>query len=196
MRAYLFCVYAHTNTMPRPALATRTNTLHAFVRPQQKLISFLSTPLDQKPKRRLEAEDHQPRSKRLRVEECSDSESEETEGEFEYPDEEDAFMENVSVAHARARISTPFNLLTRQIMSASVHPRVHFRMSSHIHAFFCLTVFVPASTLPILQSFVSSNKSDVFRCHSIGDDNYMTPPYACSYSHSKFSSGHMPYVLT
>src|SRR5258708_2866514 len=46
----------------------------------------------------------------------------------------------------------------------------------------------PDSTLPILQSFVSSNKSDVFKCHSVGDDTYMTPPYACSYSHSKFSS--------
>ncbi|KAJ7774271.1 WD40 repeat-like protein [Mycena maculata] len=45
------------------------------------------------------------------------------------------------------------------------------------------------STLPILQSFVSSNKSDVFRCQSVLYDSFLTPPYACSYSHSARSGG-------
>ncbi|KAF7353041.1 WD40 repeat-like protein [Mycena venus] len=45
------------------------------------------------------------------------------------------------------------------------------------------------STLPILQSFVSSNKSDVFRCHSVDDGSFLTPPYACAYSHSARSGG-------
>ncbi|KAJ7276111.1 WD40-repeat-containing domain protein [Mycena haematopus] len=45
------------------------------------------------------------------------------------------------------------------------------------------------STLPILQSFVSSNKSDVFRCHSVLDRSFLAPPYACSYSHSARSGG-------
>lgn len=31
---------------------------------------------------------------------------------------------------------------------------------------------------------MSSHKSDVFKCQSIGDDTYLTPPYACSYAHS------------
>ncbi|KAJ6629249.1 WD40-repeat-containing domain protein [Mycena sp. CBHHK59/15] len=45
------------------------------------------------------------------------------------------------------------------------------------------------STLPILQSFVSANKSDMFRCQSLFDDSFLTPPYACSYSHSAKSGG-------
>ncbi|KAJ7873264.1 WD40-repeat-containing domain protein, partial [Mycena olivaceomarginata] len=46
------------------------------------------------------------------------------------------------------------------------------------------------STLPILQSFVSSNKSDVFRCQSVVlDGSFLAPPYACSYSHSAKSGG-------
>ncbi|KAK7061471.1 WD40 repeat-like protein [Favolaschia claudopus] len=45
------------------------------------------------------------------------------------------------------------------------------------------------STLPILQSFVSSNKVDVFRCHSVLEGSFMAPPYACSYSHSAQTSG-------
>ena len=111
----------------RSALATRTNTLHALGRPQQKLISFFST--DQKSKRRYEADDKQPLNKRFKAAALSESESEETEGEFEYVDDEDVVMEAVSVENARARLSTPFNMLTRQITSASVHPRKHARMS-------------------------------------------------------------------
>ncbi|KIP09174.1 hypothetical protein PHLGIDRAFT_67970, partial [Phlebiopsis gigantea 11061_1 CR5-6] len=37
---------------------------------------------------------------------------------------------------------------------------------------------------PILQSFVSSSKSDIFKCHSVHDGAYMSPPYACAYSNS------------
>jgi denticleless len=39
-------------------------------------------------------------------------------------------------------------------------------------------------TRPILQTFVSSHKSDVYKCHSIEDNSFMTLPYACSFSHS------------
>ncbi|KAG1718237.1 WD40-repeat-containing domain protein [Suillus occidentalis] len=34
----------------------------------------------------------------------------------------------------------------------------------------------------ILQSFVSSHTSDVFKCHSRTVDSFVTPPYACAYS--------------
>ncbi|KAL0581957.1 hypothetical protein V5O48_000014 [Marasmius crinis-equi] len=40
----------------------------------------------------------------------------------------------------------------------------------------------------ILQSFVSSNKSDVFKWDAL-DDGFINPPYACSYSHSAKSGG-------
>ncbi|PCH41376.1 WD40 repeat-like protein [Wolfiporia cocos MD-104 SS10] len=38
------------------------------------------------------------------------------------------------------------------------------------------------STRPILQSFVSSNKTDLFKCHS-DSDAFFSVPYACAYSH-------------
>ncbi|KAI6101563.1 hypothetical protein EDD16DRAFT_388555 [Pisolithus croceorrhizus] len=34
----------------------------------------------------------------------------------------------------------------------------------------------------ILQSFVSSHKSDVYTCHSLSNNHFVTPPYACAYS--------------
>ncbi|KAJ7117351.1 cell division cycle protein cdt2 [Mycena crocata] len=53
------------------------------------------------------------------------------------------------------------------------------------------------STLPILKSFVSSNKSDVFRCHSVLDNSFLSPPYACSYSNSARSGAtHLLAVAT
>lgn len=44
----------------------------------------------------------------------------------------------------------------------------------------CLTLAV--SSRNILQSFVSSHTSDVFKCHSRTVDSFLTPPYACAYS--------------
>ncbi|KAI0080718.1 WD40 repeat-like protein [Panus rudis PR-1116 ss-1] len=39
------------------------------------------------------------------------------------------------------------------------------------------------SSTSLLQSFVSSNKTDLYKCHSIVDDgSYFTLPYACAYS--------------
>ncbi|KAJ3562649.1 hypothetical protein NP233_g9441 [Leucocoprinus birnbaumii] len=42
---------------------------------------------------------------------------------------------------------------------------------------------VEVSTRPILQSFVSSLKSDVYTCQSLRANAFLTPPYACAYSH-------------
>ncbi|KAF8138254.1 WD40-repeat-containing domain protein [Boletus edulis] len=36
---------------------------------------------------------------------------------------------------------------------------------------------------PILQSFVSSHRSDGFKCSSLADDTFVTPPYACAFSY-------------
>ncbi|KAF9468992.1 WD40-repeat-containing domain protein [Collybia nuda] len=51
--------------------------------------------------------------------------------------------------------------------------------------------YFPQPTRPILQSFVSSNKSDVFRCQSTDINTYLTLPYACSYTHGA-KQGHLP----
>ncbi|KAJ4472242.1 WD40-repeat-containing domain protein [Lentinula aciculospora] len=48
------------------------------------------------------------------------------------------------------------------------------------------------STRSILQSFVSSYKSDFFRCESV-EHGFLTPPYACSYSHSA-KAGRTPHL--
>ena len=37
----------------------------------------------------------------------------------------------------------------------------------------------------VLQSFVSSHRSDVFRCTSLADHTFVTPPYACAYSYGE-----------
>ncbi|TFY78636.1 hypothetical protein EWM64_g5376 [Hericium alpestre] len=44
-------------------------------------------------------------------------------------------------------------------------------------------------TRPILQSFVSSHKSDIFKCQSLDDGAFLTPPYACAYTHAAKMGG-------
>ncbi|KAI0332507.1 WD40 repeat-like protein [Cubamyces sp. BRFM 1775] len=50
------------------------------------------------------------------------------------------------------------------------------------NAFLIYSTLVPSR--PILQSFVSSNKSNVFRCHSDNVGSFVNIPYACSYSNA------------
>ncbi|KAF5364003.1 hypothetical protein D9756_000821 [Leucocoprinus leucothites] len=45
------------------------------------------------------------------------------------------------------------------------------------------------STRPVLESFVSSLKSDVYTCQSLHANSFLTPPYACAYSHAAKSGG-------
>ncbi|KXN87912.1 hypothetical protein AN958_07922 [Leucoagaricus sp. SymC.cos] len=45
------------------------------------------------------------------------------------------------------------------------------------------------STRPILQSFVSCLKSDLHTCQSLNTNAFLTPPYACAYSHMARSGG-------
>ncbi|KAM6495599.1 WD40 repeat-like protein [Amanita muscaria] len=54
-----------------------------------------------------------------------------------------------------------------------------------LEAFKCLSV----SKRPILASFVSSHKSDVFKCQSLNGHTYLTPPYACAYTHDAKMGG-------
>lgn len=110
----------------RQALAPRTNLIHTLVGPQSKLTSFLQP--NQKSKRRLVNDEHQPQQKkRPRVETPSDSSSEETDGEYE--DDNDVAVEDPAVIQARARMRTPFILQSRYIASPGIHPRKFARMS-------------------------------------------------------------------
>ncbi|KAI5120503.1 hypothetical protein M0805_000088 [Coniferiporia weirii] len=52
-------------------------------------------------------------------------------------------------------------------------------------------------TIRVLESFVSSNKSDLFKCHSLDSGSFLTPPYACAYSYaSKRGQGSILAVAT
>lgn len=61
------------------------------------------------------------------------------------------------------------------------HTMLHLLRTASLHP-----PNVPARTiLPsrrILQSFVSSHKSDVYTCHSLTSSQFVTQPYACAYS--------------
>ncbi|KAH9050036.1 WD40-repeat-containing domain protein [Lactarius hengduanensis] len=45
-----------------------------------------------------------------------------------------------------------------------------------------MTTAVP--TRSQLRAYVSSHKTDVFKCYSERSDSFLTPPYACAYSHA------------
>ncbi|KAF9076446.1 WD40-repeat-containing domain protein [Rhodocollybia butyracea] len=57
--------------------------------------------------------------------------------------------------------------------------RVYSPLNQDINLFRGFTVY----TLPILESFVSSCQSDLFRCDAL-EHQFLTPPYACSYSNA------------
>ncbi|KAE9385670.1 WD40 repeat-like protein [Gymnopus androsaceus JB14] len=64
------------------------------------------------------------------------------------------------------------------------HARTRFRRRTcNPSRAFRSPVSYHGSTRPVLDSFVSSLKSDLFRCESV-EDGFLTPPYACAYSHS------------
>ena len=45
------------------------------------------------------------------------------------------------------------------------------------------------STRSMLRTFVSSDKADVFKCHSCETDSFITLPYACAFSHDAKRGG-------
>ncbi|KDR83394.1 hypothetical protein GALMADRAFT_235500 [Galerina marginata CBS 339.88] len=154
------------SSSPRVVLAPRTNTLKT----PQPITSghYLPTPPSyNKYKRRHVTEDKKPQ-KRPKLDRGDSSESEESDVESD----EDVFMDDVTVGHLRTQRTSPFQRHSRLLINPAVTSRRPF-----------------AFTLPILQSFVSSNKADIFKCQSIGDDTYLTPPYACSYSHNARAGG-------
>ena len=161
-----------------PIFAPRTNTLHCLP-PRQT--NFLPTPpSDNKLKKRQLFRDTIQPQKRLKLD--LDAEDDITESDTD--EDEDIYMEPKEVAHLRARQNTrSYNVFSQ----FTINPSMSFRRPART---FCLLSYstpliwcCPASTLPILKSFVSSNKSDIFKCQSVGEDTYLTPPYACNFSH-------------
>ncbi|OBZ76265.1 Denticleless A [Grifola frondosa] len=82
-------------------------------------------------------------------------------------------MEDIAAIRARARKRTVFAM--RNAAMQAIPTSISQQPSM--------------STRSILQSFVSSHKADIFRCHSIDNRTFSTLPYACTYSHYAKSGG-------
>ncbi|KAI0688551.1 WD40-repeat-containing domain protein [Cytidiella melzeri] len=144
----------------RPVLLNKTN---ADAHGERDLI--YSTLVSSSERKRLLSETTDGVSVRKRVKVHTEDifrVDEEKEEEEDSSDEEDAFVVP----------RKPRNLTTFEILNArrTAGPSRVSRLPSY-------------STRSILQSFVSSNRSDVFNLHSMSNASYMSPPYACSYSH-------------
>ncbi|KDQ64764.1 hypothetical protein JAAARDRAFT_28403 [Jaapia argillacea MUCL 33604] len=152
------------SSSPRRPLANHTNTHRNKRTPTSasvKLSSFfLPTPKTENVLKRKRASDVDDVSKTSgKAREVEDEEEESSSG-------SDDEMEDLVDFQARTRRRTVFRMREGAAMA---RPRFFSGQA-------------PVSTRPILQSFVSSHKSDLYRCHSIRPDGCLTPPYACAYT--------------
>jgi denticleless len=101
--------------------------------------------------------------------------------------ESDSDVEMADVVDVKpgSKRSTTFRMMAAAAMRVPIS-RQGIRTCFRCFVVFCILIYWIVSTRPILQTFVSSHKADVFRCYSIKADTYLTPPYACAYSNSMF----------
>ncbi|EAU84535.2 cell division cycle protein cdt2 [Coprinopsis cinerea okayama7 len=151
------------SSSPQQPLENRTNLPPKGLKVQTSLKSFLLTPPDEKkPKRQALLTSFGP-NKRIKLELSSNSlDSEDaSSSDSDYEDSDD------DVEMAVQRPQHPFQQQSRLLNRPGGHVNVEK---------------LRPSTNPILRSFVSSHKADVFKCTSTNPDRYLTPPYACAYS--------------
>ena len=162
-----------------PIFAPRTNTLHTFS-PRQP--AYLPTPpSDSKLKKRQLLHDTIKPQKRLKLDLGVENQQDDVK---ESDEDEDVYMEPPKIARLRARQNTrAHNILSQFMINPSMSFRRPARTSCLLFHFPSINWYCLVSTLPILRSFVSSNKFDLFKCQSVGEDTYLTPPYACAFSH-------------
>ncbi|KAF8076125.1 WD40 repeat-like protein [Lyophyllum atratum] len=86
--------------------------------------------------------------------------------------ESDVKMEDVTVVRARRPGFAPFHTTMRAAMAIPGRGRRE-----------------TPCTRAILQSFISSQKSDVFKCQSNDVNAFLNPPYACSYTQGAKGGG-------
>ncbi|TFK27038.1 WD40 repeat-like protein [Coprinopsis marcescibilis] len=145
----------HTRTNLPPKQPTRQTSLKALL---------LTPPDERKPKRQslLTAFGPQKRIKlELTSQDLDSAESETDSSEYEDSDDEcEMRVDPPAPAHPMRNLS---KLLNKP--GGPLNPR-QYRPSSE----------------QLLRSFVSSHKSDVYKCPSTREDRYLAPPYACAYS--------------
>lgn len=68
-------------------------------------------------------------------------------------------------------------------------PKARRFLASMCHSFYNNTKLKGhlAPSTDILEAFVSSNKADIIRCHSLQSDSFLTPPYACAFSYGQYT---------
>lgn len=169
---------ATTVLASRPALVNRTNV---YTNNTQSPWSVLQQAGIKRPSSGTEYGSLKKRAKVSSKEEQYNVVENEYSGEESDGNEE---MEDIVSARARARRGTVFQMMNTTAMGVP-RSRQGLRWSfQHSVVFWTLIIFI-ASTRPILQTFVSSHKADVFKCYSATPDSYLTPPYACAYSNGK-----------
>ncbi|KAH7916159.1 WD40-repeat-containing domain protein [Hygrophoropsis aurantiaca] len=155
---------ASSEDFNRSVLLNSTNTHYEDLKFRPNAFQLLTPPEGSKPKRKCSDQDETP-TKRGRF--CNQ--------EQESQDVSSNDVEMLDMAAVKRRVrrrQTVFGMMNATSIAGPSRP--------------CRSLL---STLPILQSFVSSNKSDVFKCHSTSVNSFVTPPYACAYSHTAKSGG-------
>ncbi|KAK2466468.1 hypothetical protein APHAL10511_002110 [Amanita phalloides] len=164
----------------RHALCNRTNNPETPTSRQQakRGSSFLPTPpatrsrVDRGGKRRAVKDDAGTCKKRVKLSDdpfLDDVDSDISTSAYESDTEDEEAINLVQLKAQRQRRADESILFTR--MNALMKPLAVFDNSL-------------VSTRIILQSYISSHKSDVFKCESTNANTYLTPPYACAYTHA------------
>ncbi|TFY69439.1 hypothetical protein EVG20_g3157 [Dentipellis fragilis] len=127
-------------------------------------------PENHKPKRRLSSKARsQPPNKRVKLSLAKDHEEDllaSSSSEEEYSDSDSSFC-------SAARPKAIFRMLNANAASRPGTYSRQFRLP----------------TRPVLETYVSSHKSDMFKCHSAHDGAFLTPPYACAYTNAAKRGG-------
>jgi len=163
----------------RLVLENRTNLFHTPTHPKLVVSKLPTSSEDKKVKRRAAIFDDGPNKRQKLTFEDGGS------GDFYDTDDSDVEMEDIAVSRARSRKLAPFQRSTlsamRQLGNFRQPDSMYSQKAEALLAADTMSEIV--STRAILQSFVSSNKSDLYKCQSTDINAYLTPPYACSYTY-------------
>ncbi|KAG6844112.1 hypothetical protein H0H87_009718 [Tephrocybe sp. NHM501043] len=159
-------MFPSPSSSPQAILHERTNILRTSI--QSKIPFGLPTPPTDKQRSVIASDSSLPQKRKLSFSR-SDAVSTRTVQELENGD--DVEMEDMALPVRRTARNTPFHMTMRAGTGLLGRRREE------------------ASTRPILQSFVSSNKSDIYKCEAASSSAYLTPPYACSYTSGAKNGG-------
>lgn len=171
------------SSSPRVALINRTNVDESDTLDSRAKSHWLQLLTPPRTVKRLSKGNDGRAKKRAKIALDSGEESEESSDEEE--SDSDVEMEDLAMLRAKARRGTVPGMLAASLGSGPSRSRQPLCMCQFHASVQSLTRCI-VSTRPFLQTFVSSNKSDIFKCQSEDSNAYLSPPYACAYTHSKF----------